>query len=458
MYGGGTFVTQNKILPGAYINVVSAARATATLGKRGIAAIALPLTPYRIGEVIHITSMEFIQTPDDILGEGVPESSMRVLRELFQHATEAYIYNSYNGVVPATHAVITISLNGVTPTTGVAITGGTTTITQLGALQVNSTAINTLFSVAINGEAKDWTDNGSEVVPAWATITLTAIATGKLTPAVLTAFNQMGGTYSYSAVDGAEQSSAEAPEIGEICLGLEPYEFNALACYTGESDEIQTYISQIEAWRDQYGKKCIGVVYNTEADHEGIVNVTSTVSDSGIEPYALVAWVTGAQAGCEVNQSCTNMIYDGEYTVRTNLSQSGLEQAILNGHFVFHLAYGDVRVLDDINSLVTTTMDKGEDFKSNQTMRVVDQIANDIAKLFNTKYLGIIPNDQAGRTSLWADIVKHHQELQSIRAIQNFDSSLLTVEQGDTKKSVVVNDVVNPVNAMAQLYMTVVVQ
>ena len=45
-----------------------------------------------------------------------------------------------------------------------------------------------------------------------------------------------------------------------------------------------------------------------------------------------------------------------------------------------------------------------------------------------------------------------------MEAIENFDPSTLTVVQGDTKKSVVVNDVITVVNAMAQLYMTVVVQ
>ena len=81
-----------------------------------------------------------------------------------------------------------------------------------------------------------------------------------------------------------------------------------------------------------------------------------------------------------------------------------------------------------------------------------------IAKLFNTKYLGKIPNNASGRVSLWADIVAHHRELEELQAIEAFDSSLLTVEQGANKKSVVVNDVITVVNAMAQLYMTVVVQ
>ena len=77
---------------------------------------------------------------------------------------------------------------------------------------------------------------------------------------------------------------------------------------------------------------------------------------------------------------------------------------------------------------------------------------------FGKKYLGKVPNDAAGRISLWNDIVKHHTELQDIRAIENFSGENVTVEKGDTKKSVVVTDYVTPVNAMEQLYMTVYVQ
>lgn len=85
------------------------------------------------------------------------------------------------------------------------------------------------------------------------------------------------------------------------------------------------------------------------------------------------------------------------------------------------------------------------------------QQGNDIAVLFNTKYLGVVPNDNAGRVSLWSDIVKHHEQLQEIRAIEDFKDTDVTVEQGNTKKSVVVNDYVTVVNAMDKLYMTVTV-
>ena len=117
------------------------------------------------------------------------------------------------------------------------------------------------------------------------------------------------------------------------------------------------------------------------------------------------------------------------------------------------------RVLEDINTLLTLSDTKGEIFQSNQTIRVCDQIANDVAVLFGQKYLGTVPNDASGRSSLWGDITKLIQQLDDIRAVENFDPEIVTCEQGDSKKAVlcIVNGL-NVVNAMAQLYMSVIIQ
>lgn len=345
MLGGGVFVTQNKTLPGAYINFVNASNATSAVGDRGVVAIALPLDK-SAGSVITITKAQFVTECADILGKEYASDDVVALREIFCHANKVHIYD-------------------------------------LGA-------------------------------------------------------------------DGAVEDAIKA---------LEPYEFNILCAYTADADGITAYVNAVKTWRDEIGKKCQVVVYNqTKPNHEGVINVVSTVSNDSAPNYALVAWVSGAEAGCKINESCTNMRYDGEYSVVTDKTQTELEECLANGQIVFHLVYDDVRMLEDINSLTETNMDKGEDFKSNQTVRVIDQIANDIAKLFNTKYLGKIPNNASGRVSLWADIVAHHRELEAVQAIENFDSSLVTVEQGATKKSVVVNDAITVVNSMAQLYMTVVIQ
>lgn len=125
---------------------------------------------------------------------------------------------------------------------------------------------------------------------------------------------------------------------------------------------------------------------------------------------------------------------------------------------MLHRVNADIRVLEDINSMVTTTDTCGDIFKDNQTIRIIDQIGNDIAVLFNTKYLGVVPNDASGRISLWSDIVKYHQQLQEIRAIEDFSDKDVTVSQGSTKKAVVVGNAVTVVNAMSKLYMTVTVR
>ena len=90
-------------------------------------------------------------------------------------------------------------------------------------------------------------------------------------------------------------------------------------------------------------------------------------------------------------------------------------------------------------------------------IRVLDQIAVDIAKLFNKSFSGKVNNDEDGRVSLKDNIVDHHKELQRVRAIENFVAEDVTIEKGKDKKSVLVTDKVTPVAAMEKLYMSVIV-
>ncbi len=205
------------------------------------------------------------------------------------------------------------------------------------------------------------------------------------------------------------------------------------------------------------------VVYDTEKpDYEGCVVVPG--GDYGDFDKAL-PWVCGALAGCEINKSLTNKVYDGEYlkqedalSYASDYSQAKLEELINNGYLTFHRVGDEVRVLMDINSLTSFTDKKGSVFSDNQTVRVCDQIALDIATIFNNYYLGTVQNDEAGRSSLKSDILKHHNQLQELRAIEDFEADNIVVEIGDNKKAVVVTDCITPVNAMTQLYMTVTVE
>lgn len=435
--GGGNFVTQNKVLPGTYINFISAAKASASLSDRGIAAIPLEFDWGVAGIVFSVTSGQFQKDSLKLFGYSYDHVKMKGLRDLFKNIHTCRFYRLLNGGVAASNTFCTA--------THVGIRGNDLrTVVQVNVNDAAKMDVSTFLGTLLVDK--------QTVLPNTDNLLDTDWVVWK-TNVILTA------TAGLSLTLGSNGSAVTGTQYQAALTAFEAHSYNTLGCLSTTSTIIDLFIAYTKRLRNEIGVKFQTIVYRTNsADTEGIISVENAVTDAGESPSSLIYWVTGSTAGCAVNKSLTNKLYDGEFTVDTNYTQAALEAAILAGKFMFHNVGEKVRVLKDINTFVTITTDKSSDFSNNQTIRVIDQIANDIAALFNSKYLGNVPNDAAGRISLWNDIVTHHQQLQSIRAIENFDPTLVTVTAGTTKQAVVVNDVVTPVNAMAQLYMTVVVQ
>ena len=432
--GGGTFIAQNKVLPGAYINFISVAKATATLSDRGFAAMGLELDWGQDGQIFEVTQGDFQKDSMKIFGYSYADDKMKGIREMMSKLKTLYAYKLTSGGEKASNKFATAKYCGVRGNDiKIAIQAN---VDDNSLFDVQTILDTTIVDVQVVAKATDLAAN--DYVAFKTDVALEITASTPLT----------GGT------NGTADAAAHQAFLDKI----ESYpSINAIG-YVGTDNTIKSlYVAFAERMRDSVGVKFVAVVYNKAADYEGAINVKNKVLDDGADEASLVYWATGVAAGTAVNASATNMVYDGEYTIDTNYTQSQLEKAIKSGEFTLHQVGDKGRVLSDINSLVTTTATKGEDFKSNQTIRVLDQIATDIASLFVTKYLGVIPNDADGRTSLWNDIVKHHQQLLSLRAIENFTEEDVQVAQGDTKKAVVVSDAVTVVNAMEKLYMTVMV-
>lgn len=431
--GGGTFLTQNKVLPGSYINFISAARASANLSDRGYAAMPLVLDWGVDGEVFTVESADFQKESLKIFGYPYTHEKLKGLRDLFKNIRTAYLYKLNNGEkadsIYATAKYKGIRGNDLKIVISTNIDDDTKYDVQtfLGTMKVDTQTV---------GAMNELTSNDFVNFKSSATIALTV------------------GTPLTGGTNGPELTGVEYQTFLDK---IESYSFNALGCLSSSSQIADLFVQFTKRMRDEIGVKFQTVVYRTEADYEGIINLHNEVTGENESPESLIYWVTGIAAGCAVNKSNTNKRYDGEFTVNVNFKQSELVSGIKAGKFMLHKVGDQVRVLDDINSFTTFTDVKNSDFSSNQTIRVIDQVANDIAVLFNTKYLGEVPNDKAGRISFWNDVVKHHQELEKIRAIEDFNADDVVVSKGDTKKSVVVSDVVMPTNAMAQLYMTVTV-
>ena len=435
--GGGTFLVQNKVLPGAYINFISVAQASATLSDRGIVTIPLAMNWGPEGKIFTVEQADFIKNSQKIFGYAYTADELKPMREIFLHAKTVHFFRLGTSGVKAANTYATAKYPG---TRGndlrIVIEENENSqpesklydvSTFLGTVQVDQQkAISKMTDLKPN-DYVDFKTEGSLAVTASTPLT--------------------------SGTNGSVEDAAYQTYLDK----MEAYTFNAMGCPTNKSTIAELFSAFCKRMRDDVGKKFQVVLFRKLADYEGVVSVKNGLT-SDKTSTALIPWVTGVIGGTAVNKSATNMTYDGEYDVDTDFTQTQLENGIREGSFMFHRVDEAVCVLTDINSFISITDEKSSDFSSNQTIRVLDQIANDIAVLFGKKYLGKVPNDAAGRISLWNDIVKHHTELQDIRAIENFSGENVTVEKGDTKKSVVVTDYVTPVNAMEQLYMTVYVQ
>lgn len=431
--GGGTFVTQNKELPGAYINFVSAASVQTGLSDRGIATMPLVLDWGVDGEIFTVTSEQFQKDSRKIFGYDFNHEKMKGLRDLFLNASTLHAYKLTSGGAKAANTYAEARYGGVRG-------NDIKIIIQKNVDNEASYDVKTVLdSIVVDVQSATNTDG--------------LLDNDYVTFKTGVALTETAGT----PLAGGENAEVTGQSYQDYLDKAENCSYHAMGIVTEETTVKTMAASFCKRLRDEMGVKFQTVLYQHSADYIGVVNVKNHVTDTENAESELVYWVTGIIAACAVNRSNQNKKYDGEYTVNTEYTQNELIYAKNAGEFVLHKVGTEIRVLEDINSMVSTTDEFGDIFKQNQTVRVMDQIGNDIAFLFRTKYLGVVPNDAAGRISLWSDIVKLHQQLSDIRAIEGFSDSDVVVEAGADKKSVVVTDAITLINAMGQLYMTVMV-
>lgn len=431
--GGGTWFTQNKVLPGSYINFVSQAKASALLSERGIAAAPFTLSWGKEGAIFELTAEDFRKNCRALFGYDTDADEMRALREIFCHASKVYGYRLGTST-KAANTYATAKYGGVR---GNAL-----------AIKITADIDNTKYfivSTLLDGITVD-----EQRVKTAAELVSNDFVIFKATGVTLSA---SAGT---PLTGGADCASITGTHYQAFLNALESYSFHALCCPVTDTSTIGLFVNYTKRLREEQGAKFQLITRGaTSADYEGVIDIGNAMPGG----TTLLYWLTGAEAAVPIGKTLTNTEYDGETTVFTDYTQAELESFIKSGQLVFHKVGGAVRILEDINTLVSFTSEKGEIFRSNQTVRTCDQIANDTAALFGTRYLGSIPNDADGRASLWNDVVKLLRQLEEERAIEGFDADTVKVTDGEQKGSVVLTiDGLNIVNAMDKLYMSVIIR
>ena len=448
--GGGTWLFQNKELPGTYINFVSKVRAEASIADRGYGTMALELDWGPSGEIFRVDASEFQKNSQAIFGYDFGNDKMAGMRDLFINLKTGYFYRLNSNGTKATCDLGDAKYAGV---------------------RGNDLSIGGMDDPDVDGNKIVYTYLTTDGV--LKTVDKQSVAKAEdLEDNDYIVFKKSGELESAAAVKltgGTNGDSVTVADYQEYLALIEPYYFNTLG-YVGSDTKVQSLmLAFAKRMRDDEGVKFQVVLYAAEKpDFEGVINVNKAnkVTDSGAELGSVVYWLTGAEASCPINQDLTNARYNGEFHLACKLKQYELIQGKRDGLLTFHVVTdpvggnvnGDVCILEDINSFTTFLKTKNKDFSLNQNIRILDNLAIDFARLFNKTYLGKVGNSDDGRDMLWADGCKVMEQYQKVGAIQNYkDEDLAKPVQGDEKSAVLWEFGVDTVVSMKRLYQTVVV-
>jgi hypothetical protein len=438
MATGGTFQSQNKVRPGAYINFIGTPKTLSSVGERGV--VAVPMSMSWGGQIIEIIPNDLI-TGASLEKAGVmfTDDAALNLRLLLQSCSKAIIYR----------------LNATTATKASKTVDG---------LKVTATCGGT-FGNKIKFTVK--VDTGQITVKTYADGMLkdtqrVATVAGLVSNAFVD-FEAAEGTLASIETPTALVGGADGEEVTDISAALaafEEYRFNILAItQTGSSTKEQAVL-WVEGLRNDQGVKVQVVLPEYNGDSEAVISTWQGYKledGTAVSKAQAVLAVASLEAGATITQSLSGTVIPGAVEVsdapKTN---DDIVEALNAGKLILsRRSDGAVIIEKDQNTLHTFTPTKSYIFSKNRPVRVCDQIGNDVKALWNTSYLGKVSNDENGRNIFKNDLLKYFRTLEEMGAIEDFSADDVIVTKGNDADSVVVQLYVKPVDSMEKLYMTV---
>lgn len=436
---GGTWKKQDKRQPGVYINVRSDMDPVSKLGERGIVAICEPLSWGPEGTIVTLAPEDDF-TP--YTGYGNKDARSMFLREIFKGSDrtsgpkQVLLYRpagknaskatAASDIIKATAKHTGIRGNDIRIV--ISVSGGVHTVQTLVGTEVMDTQE---VQSAAELKENDWVDFGEGTLAQSAGIPLT----------------------------GGKDGIVDIADYEAFMSALEGYMFHVLI-YDGTDEAVQSlHADFIKGMREDIGKKCQVVMAGVDsADSEAVISVKNGVRLSDgtiITPQQATWWVGGSEAGASYNQSLVYAQYPDAVEPAPALTSAQIDAALNEGQIVFFREFGTVKVVSDVNTLVTFSDEKNDVFSLNQVIRTIDTIANDVYKHFSINVIGKVQNDDASRDLIKTWIVGYLNEMQANSGIKNFGADDVTVEAGEAINAVVISIAIQPVTAIEKIYVTV---
>ena len=444
---GGTFLVQNKVRPGAYINFVAKPKSLMNVSDRGIASFAVPMSWGPEGEIIDLLSSDLTDGSSIAkIGYSGTEAESLLFRLALQNCYRLKTWRLDRGGTKAT-ATIGTGETALKPTakyTG--ICGNKIQIVVLKDESTNLYTVETLY----NGLRQDIQTKLANA---------SALKDNDFVDWNITEQTVLSVTAGTSLTGGTNGTVTESTAYTPFWAKMKTETFNTMGLLSEDETVKSAFCEFIKDLRENEGVKVQGCVYNKPGyDYEGIIS-----SDQGyktaaeeISPINFVAWVTGATAGAEINESNTHKTVQDAIEIINEYTNTQIIDKLQQGCFIIsRTRKGTILVEKDINTLHSFTAKKSYDFSKNRVIRVLDECGNTCMDTWDESYCGKTDNDADGRNIYKADLIKYGDILQGIHAITNFEGADdIDVQMGDDIDAVVVNWPIQPVDSMEKLYMT----
>ncbi|MBT1137708.1 phage tail sheath family protein [Lactiplantibacillus argentoratensis] len=452
---GGIWKAQNKVRPGAYINVkgVPEQQTDTTTGR----VLMANNVDYGWGAngVIELSGDSDFQA---LIGVAQTDPKAITIHEALKGAVTVLLVND-NGGAKATIADDTLPWTFTAKYAG--IRGNDITVSVLkDPTDETKITVTTLLGTSIVDQQIINTDGSVSLVSndymTVNTIDQTSVST-KL--GVLT------GKTTYKLAGGTTEKGDIAALLADA-METRTYSVVTTAGYPVDNEIHALLANLVQRMRDDEGYKVTGVVpalttdtkYNYEAV-TAVVNGVTLMDGTVLDATTAAAYIAGASSALDGSASLTYTTYPDAQDATPRLSNTAIIDNLKAGHLVFSVKRdGDVVIEEDINSLVQFTDDKPSYFAKNQVIRTIDSIANMTQTIFENQFIGKVNNDDTGRDLFKANLVARLDTLQDGGSITNFVADDVTVAEGQTKDSIVVDLAVQPSEAMEKLYMTIMVQ
>ena len=189
------------------------------------------------------------------------------------------------------------------------------------------------------------------------------------------------------------------------------------------TDDEKTMVSAwIKEMREKDHKTFKAVLPNCAADHEGIINlttdnITSTLSDTAFSTTEYCARIAGVLAGLSLARSSTYYI----------LSEADVpddpDERIDKGQLIIVFDSENYKIGRGVNSLVTFTAEKGEEFSKIKIMEGVDLYNDDIRSTYEEGYVGKVINSYDNKQAFVAAIRAYQKALEGDVLDRSFDNT-----------------------------------